>query len=130
MQGRSRPATRQRPRQPSVDTFGTLRFPGEGEARGRLIEYADNQYAFFTEDNLRHPLTFTAEDAHIKGRVFSAQIEPGEIKFQKAGCGCETPYTLRGGRNKLIHDAGLEVPEEPSPDTLMQEILNGGVPGT
>lgn len=122
-------AQRQKPRQPSVDTFGTLRFPGEGEARGRLIEYAENQYAFFTEDNLTHPLTFEAVGANIKGRVFSAQIAPGEVKFQKAGCGCETPYSLRGGRNKLIRDAGLESAPEPSPDTLMQNILNGEVPG-
>ena len=53
MRGRSRAATKQRPRQPSVDTFGTLKIPGEGDVRGRLIEYAENQYAFFTEENLK-----------------------------------------------------------------------------
>ena len=130
MRGRSRAATKQRPRQPSVDTFGTLKIPGEGDVRGRLIEYAENQYAFFTEENLTHPLTFAAESANIKGRVFTAQTEAGEMKFQKAGCGCETPYSLRGGRNKLIREAGLETPEEPSPDTLMGQILSGEIPGT
>ena len=138
MRGRSRAATKQRPRQPSVDTFGTLKIPGEGDVRGRLIEYAENQYAFFTEENLTHPLTFAAESANIKGRVFTAQTEAGEMKFQKAGCGCETPYSLRGGRNKLIREAGLEeqaesptapAPEESS-DTLMSQILSGEIPGT
>lgn len=128
MQGRSRAATKQRPRQPSVDTFGTIKFPGESDTRGRLIEYADNLYAFFTEGNLTQPTTFTAFEARIKGRVFTAQIEQGEVKFQKAGCGCETPQNLRGGRNKLLRDAGLEEPAAPVEPTIMENVLNGEVP--
>lgn len=129
MTGRARAATKRRPRQPAVDTYGTLRFPSEGEARGRLIEYAVDQYAFFTESDLTHPMTFDVTDAHVKGRVLTATTPAGEVKFQKAGCGCETPYSLRGGRNKLLRDAGLEdTPEELAPPTIMESVLNGAAP--
>ena len=134
--GRERRQQRQRagktrPRQPAVDTFGTLRAPDGAEARVRLIEYAENRLAAFSEADPEHPLLFEVEDMHIKGRILTATAENGaELRFQKAGCGCETPYALRGGRNKLLREAGLEEPAEPAPDTLMQQILSGEVPGT
>lgn len=129
MTGRARAATKQRPRQPAVDTFGTIKLPGGGEARVRLIEYAVNRLAAFTVDTITSPATFEVEGMNIKGRVLTAQTETGELKFQKAGCGCETPYELRGGRNKLLRDAGLEdTPEEPAPPTIMENILQGEAP--
>jgi hypothetical protein len=113
-----------RPRTPAIDTFGTLKFPGEGDARGRLIEYEVDKYAFFTEGSPTTPLTFEVTNANIRGRVFTASLsEEQEVKFQKAGCGCETPYSLRGGRNKLLRDAGLDQPAEPASDTFMQQVL-------
>lgn len=112
-----------------MDTFGTLKFPGEGEARGRLIEYAENRYAFFTEGNISEPVTFDVTSASIRGRIFTAQLEgEAEVKFQKAGCGCETPYSLRGGRNKLLREAGLDQPEAPTEPTIMEDILKGETP--
>jgi hypothetical protein len=69
---------------------------------------------------------------HIKGRILTATAENGaELKFQKAGCGCETPHELRGGRNKLLRDAGLEgEAEPPAAPTAMEAILNGEAPAS
>jgi hypothetical protein len=53
-----------------------------------------------------------ASEPALKGRLMRATFlaegeEEVELVFQKAGCGCETPKTLRGGRNALIEAAGL-----------------------
>ena len=110
-----------------MDTFGTIKLPSGGEARVRLIEYAENKFAAFSVDAITDPAVFEVTDMNIKGRLLTAQTEAGEVKFQKAGCGCETPHELRGGRNKLLRDAGLEgAPEPPAEPTFMETILQGG----
>jgi hypothetical protein len=116
---------------PRVDVFGTLRLPTGGEARGRLIEYAPSQFAFFTVDNIEDPVTFRIDgEFAIKGRLFTAYLEHqgSEIKFQKAGCGCETPHQLRGARAPLLAHVPIAEAEadEAVPDTVhelqMQDV--------
>jgi hypothetical protein len=104
-------ATREpRPKQHNgIDAFGTLR-AGEIEVRARLIEYEANKFAAFRTDG--EPITFQAESYTVKGRLLTAQVAEGpEIRFQKAGCGCETPHQLRGARAPLL--AQLEIAEPP-----------------
>lgn len=102
MRGR-RPRTAHEAYTPKVDVYGTLKsFTGD-EVRGRLIEYAPSQFAFFTATDRENPLTFTTEgEFQVKGRVLTAMTTGGEIRFQKAGCGCETPHELRGARKPLL----------------------------
>ena len=111
---------------PRVDVFGTLRLPSGGDVRGRLIEYAPDTFAFFTADAPEDPVLFeTSGEFVMKGRTLTAQSEYGEIKFQKAGCGCETPHNLRGARSPLLaHVPGAEPIPEPTPDELIDEVLH------
>ena len=106
------------------------------------MEYAPDLYAFITQYDVQTstpPLTFQVEgEFHIKGRLFSATTTGGaDIKFQKAGCGCETPHELRGARRPLLEllpqvqellqpDTGqpLHSQEYPTPDDLTQEVLD------
>lgn len=130
---------------PRVDVFGTLRTP-EGEARVRLMEYAPSAFAAFSAESPENPLLFMIEgDFHMKGRLLTATLAspvPGaEVKFQKAGCGCETPHQLRGARRPLLEAAGLlpdgvlepdvgqplERQEYPTPDELTASL--GDIPG-
>lgn len=126
---------------PRVDVFGTLRTP-EGEARVRLMEYAPSAFAAFSAESPENPLLFMIEgDFHMKGRLFTAALTGGsEVKFQKAGCGCETPHQLRGARRPLLEAAGLlgdllepytgevlERQEYQTPDELTESL--GDIPG-
>jgi hypothetical protein len=90
---------------PRVDVFGTLRLPSGEEFRARLIEYAPSSLAAFTASDPENPLLFRIDgEFAIKGRLLTATLEDdgGQVKFQKAGCGCETPHQLRGARAPLL----------------------------
>lgn len=109
---------------PRIDVFGTLRLPSE-EVRARLIEYAPATFAAFSAESIENPILFTIEgEFNIKGRIMTAQSEAGEVKFQKAGCGCETPHQLRTARSKLLEHVPT-APQEPTltPDELTQQVL-------
>jgi hypothetical protein len=97
---------------PRIDVFGTLRLPGEADARCRLIEYAPASFAAFSAADPERPATFRVEgEFAISGRNLRAELEggAGEVRFQKAGCGCETPQSLRGARAPLL----AHLPAEP-----------------
>lgn len=130
-----RNARQQRPRPPKykgsayvprVDVFGTLKFPGAADARGRLIEYAPGSFAFFTVDSIESPSVFTVEgEFAMKGRTLTVQADVGEVRFQKAGCGCETPYQLRGARAPLLQYVPEAQPEpELTSDDLTEQLLD------
>ena len=88
-----------------IDAYGTLK-AGEHEFKARLIEYAENTFAAFNAQDPQDPLLFTVEAYTVKGRMLTAQVAEGEpIRFQKAGCGCETPHNLRGSRGRLMEAA-------------------------
>ena len=121
---------------PRIDVFGTLRLPDNTEIRARLIEYAPLHFAAFTKDAVETPLLFTTQgDFNIKGRIMTAAVEDSgtEVKFQKAGCGCETPHELRAGRSVLLRAVPQEpAPEEPDADEayaqmIDEEVANGRV---
>lgn len=96
-----------------VDVFGTLRC-GETEARVRLMSLDGGRLAAFEAADPTSPHLFELEgDIHVKGRILTAQTQYGELKFQKAGCGCETPRELRVSRTLLLQGAGLA--GEPAP---------------
>jgi hypothetical protein len=106
---------------PRIDVYGTLRLL-DGEFLCRLIEYAPSQFAAFTLD-IEHPVTFITDgDFAIKGRIMTAQVQGGEVKFKKAGCGCETPHQLRGSRGKLLEYLPIapEELEQKMPDTVQE----------
>lgn len=134
MQGRERLSAKPgRAHRPAVDTFGTLRAPDGSESRARLVEYREGRLAAFSADDPTSPLLFDVTSMNIKGRLLTAGTADGELKFQKAGCGCETPYALKIGRNALLRGAALldegETAEPAETQTLMQDLLNGDVPG-
>lgn len=96
-----------------VDAYGTLK-AGEHEFKARLIEYAEHQFAAFDATNPQEPLLFNVESYTVKGRLLTAQVAEGDdIKFQKAGCGCETPHNLRGSRGRLMEAAPAFQTAEP-----------------
>ena len=117
---------------PRIDVFGTLRMPDGSESRARLIEYAPLHFAAFTKDAVQTPLLFATQgDFSIKGRIMTAAVEDSgaEVKFQKAGCGCETPHELRAGRSVLLRAVPIAEAEteEPAPDTV-HELQMQNVP--
>lgn len=96
---------------PKVDAFGTVRTEGD-EYKARAIEYAPDRLALFRESDPTDPVILElSTPIEIRGRVLRATYtedgEDRELLFQKAGCGCETPRNLRGGRNMLLEGAGL-----------------------
>lgn len=96
---------------PKVDAFGTVRVLGN-EYKVRAIEYAPDRLALFRESDPTNPVTLElSTPIEIRGRnmrtTFIAEGAEAELVFQKAGCGCETPRSLRGGRNMLLEGAGL-----------------------
>lgn len=100
---------------PRIDAYGTVRIP-EAEYKARVIEYAPGQIAIFRELAPTMPVLLSIapeSDIQIRGSLmkttFIVDNEEVELLFQKAGCGCETPRNLRGGRNALITGAGLDV---------------------
>jgi hypothetical protein len=107
-----RAATARKPRtQPTahngIDAFGTLKTVTGEMIRARLIEHAPNEFAAFPAGGA-DPIQFTAESYTVKGRLLTVQLDDGgELQFQKAGCGCETPRELRGARTPLLQRAGI-----------------------
>jgi hypothetical protein len=100
------------PYRPKVDAFGTVSL-ADNSYKARVINYADGKLAVFQEGAPTSPVLFDlTSDLNIKGRIMTSSIrtpdeEEIEFRFQKAGCGCETPRALRGGRNRLLEAAGV-----------------------
>ena len=98
---------------PKVDAFGTVHAGSASEYKARVLEYAPGHIAIFRDVAPTNPVLIeTVSPISIKGRImrttFLIDDEELELVFQKAGCGCETPQSLRGGRNKLVREAGIE----------------------
>lgn len=98
---------------PRIDAFGTVKILDVADYKARVVEYAPGRLAIFRDVAPTVPtLIELTSDINIKGRIMrtsTLDADNGEIEivFQKAGCGCETPQSLRGGRNALIKAAGI-----------------------
>lgn len=97
---------------PKVDAYGTVRVL-DNEYKARIIDFQAGRLALFRVEAPTAPITLElTSPIQVKGRLMKTTFlaegeEEVELVFQKAGCGCETPRTLRGGRNALIEGAGL-----------------------
>lgn len=98
---------------PRIDAFGTVRLP-DTDFKTRVIEFAADRLALFQDADPANPVVLDlTSPIQIKGRMMKTTFtsaetgEEVELLFQKAGCGCETPRSLKGGRNALIRGAGL-----------------------
>ena len=89
----------------TVDAFGTLQFQPGSTFRARVIEVSRTELAFFPEtgSGAVAGVLYLNEPYTIRGRVLTASVSDDvAIRFARAGCGCETPYDLRGPRNQFL----------------------------
>lgn len=85
-----------------IDAFGDLRIDGN-RIRARLIQISALVYAAFSSDAPQTPILITAATPPtVQGRTVSiALLDGGSLEFRRAGCGCQTPSSLRGPASRF-----------------------------
>lgn len=85
-----------------IDAFGDLRIDGN-RIKARLIQISALMYAAFSSDNPQTPLLITAvSPPTVQGRNVTVElIGGGQLEFRRAGCGCQTPSSLRGPSSRF-----------------------------
>ena len=95
-----------------IDAFGDLKIDGE-RSKARLIQITPITYAAFPSDDPKTPTLITATGpAAVKGRTVTLElIGGGLLEFRRAGCGCQTPSSLRGPQARFLER--VPAPAEP-----------------
>lgn len=89
----------------TIDAFGQLRVNGGPTIRARIIQVTPITLAVFPEASPESPFQVTlSEPPRIRGRVMTAALadDGGTLEFQRAGCGCQTPSSLRGPAGRFL----------------------------
>lgn len=89
----------------TIDAFGQLRLNGAATVRARIIQVTPIALVVFPEADPDGPFQVTlSEPARLRGRVMTATLadDGGTLEFQRAGCGCQTPSSLRGPASRFL----------------------------
>jgi hypothetical protein len=86
-----------------IDSFGDLKIDGQ-RSRARLIQITPITYAAFTQDDPKTPTLITATGPpKVQGRNVTIELLGGGLlEFRRAGCGCQTPSSLRGPQARFL----------------------------
>lgn len=86
-----------------IDAFGDLKIDGQ-RSRARVIQITPITYAAFSSDDPKTPTLLTATGpAKINGKNLTVELLGGGLlEFRRAGCGCQTPNSLRGPQARFL----------------------------
>lgn len=86
-----------------IDAFGDMKIDGQ-RSKARLIQVTPITYAAFSQDDPKTPTLLTATGPpRVNGKNVTVElIGGGLLEFKRAGCGCQTPSTLRGPQARFL----------------------------
>lgn len=87
---------------PKIDVFGSVKIDGHSEGNFRIIEISPNEIGMFADGQT--PWVAQLDGPYVtRARRLSATLTDGRtLEFQRAGCACQTPASLKGPRSKFV----------------------------
>ena len=87
---------------PKIDAFGKVSIDSKPHGDFRLIETGEHEMTLFKEDGGIEVLQLEGK-YQTKARKLNATLTDGRtLLFVRAGCGCQTPSSLRGPRSRFL----------------------------